>query len=416
MKHLLLSFFCSVFLFNAGNAQNAACDGTRFKGPVFTQVKKTTVDYAPAPNFAELAATGADTVILQMDVYEPVGDNAVARPVVILAHGGSFIFGNKTDMKADCERFAKAGYVAVSIQYRLFPLLVLGFPDSTSIVGTVVKSVGSMKAAVRYFRQDASTVNLFKADTAHIFIGGYSAGSVCALHTAYLSETDMITPYVQNALDLNGSFEGDAGTVQNRTYSSRISGVYNRSGGLYSNQWINEGDVPMVSIHGTADDVVFYESGLAAGIAYLEGTGKLHPRALEVGVSSYLETAIGGDHVNMYAAGSPYAAQYINFQVKAFEKFESITCGVTGVHDMQILTGDLKIFPNPAVDAVRLDLSGRTAPAQVWITDMKGQLVRSISAYQSGAAIPVTDLPAGVYSVQVIWENGDVQVGQLVRE
>jgi hypothetical protein len=47
---------------------------------------------------------------------------------------------------------------------------------------------------------------------------------------------------------------------------------------------------------------------------------------------------------------------------------------------------------------------------------MKGQLVRSISAYQSGAAIPVTDLPAGVYSVQVIWENGDVQVGQLVRE
>ena len=214
MKYfVLLLTFLTVVASNVV-AQNAACDGTRFKGPVFSQVKKTTVDYAPAPNFAELPPSAGDTVILKMDVYEPVGDVAVARPVVILAHGGSFIFGDKVDMKADCERFAKAGYVAVSIQYRLYPLLVLGFPDSTDIVGTVIKAIGSMKAAVRYFRQDAATVNLFKADTAHIFLGGYSAGAVCALHTGFLSETDALTPFVQNALDLNGGFEGDAGTVE----------------------------------------------------------------------------------------------------------------------------------------------------------------------------------------------------------
>lgn len=415
MKHTFTLLTLSFFIINSAAAQfNAACDGTRFKGPVFTQVKKTTVDYAPAPNFAELAQTGDDSVILKMDVYEPMGDVAVARPVVILAHGGSFMFGNKTDMKADCERFAKAGYVAVSIQYRLYPLLVLGFPDSTDIVGTVVKSVSSMKAAVRYFRQDAATVNLFKADTAHIFIGGYSAGSVCALHTAYLSENDPITPYVQNALDLNGGFAGDAGTAENRTYSDRISGIYNRSGGLYNNLWINEGDAPMVSIHGTADDVVFYESGLAAGIAYLEGTGVLHPRALEVGVSSYLETVIGGDHSSMYGATSPFAPQYANFQVKAFEKFESITCGTALDATEAVAAVPLKIFPNPAAEMFHLDAGAHTTGAQVRIIDMQGRLVRVVN-YLPGNAIWVQDLVRGVYSVQVIWEDGDVQVGQLLK-
>lgn len=414
MKHTLTLLTLSFFISHFAAAQfNAACDGTRFKGPVFTQVKKTTVNYAPAPNFAELAQSGNDTVILQMDVYEPMGDAAEARPVVILAHGGSFMFGSKNDMKADCERFAKAGYVAVSIQYRLYPLLVLGFPDSTDIVGTVVKAVSSMKAAVRYFRQDASTVNLFKADTAHIFIGGYSAGAVCALHTAYLDETDVITPFVQNALDLNGGFMGDAGTPENRTYSDRISGIYNRSGGLYRNQWITAGGVPMVSIHGTADDVVFYESGLAADIAYLEGTGILHPRALEVGVSSYLETVTGGDHVNMYATTSPYAAQYVHFQQKVFEKFESITCGtVLGSDEPPVIP--LKIFPNPASSMFHLDAGTHTNGALVRIVDMQGRVVRTVN-YVPGNAIWVHDLMPGVYSVQVVWEDGDVQVGQLLK-
>ncbi len=411
---LLLNFLTVV----ASNvvAQNAACDGTRFKGPVFSQVKKTTVDYAPAPNFAELPPSAGDTVILKMDVYEPVGDVAVARPVVILAHGGSFIFGDKVDMKADCERFAKAGYVAVSIQYRLYPLLVLGFPDSTDIVGTVIKAIGSMKAAVRYFRQDAATVNQFKADTAHIFLGGYSAGAVCALHTGFLSETDALTPFVQNALDLNGGFEGDAGTVENRTYSSRISGIYNRSGGLYNNQWINEGDVPMVSIHGTADDVVFYESGLAAGIAYLEGTGKLHPRALEVGVSSYLETVTGGDHVNMYGAASPFAGQYTNFQVKAFEKFESVTCG-PGFTGTDILFDEtpLPVFPNPAADHIQIDLGDQPVADRLVITDMKGQVIKTVNNYTSGTSINTSGLAAGIYLVQVQWASGKVQTGRIVK-
>ena len=56
-----------------------------------------------------------------MDIYTPVGDNYTNRPLLIFAHGGSFIGGSKTNptMVDLCETFAKRGYVTASINYRL---------------------------------------------------------------------------------------------------------------------------------------------------------------------------------------------------------------------------------------------------------------------------------------------------------
>lgn len=68
--------------------------------------------------------------------------------------------------------FVGVRYVAASIQYRLFPLFTLGFPDSIKIFNTAVKAVGDMKAAVRHFRDDAATVNQFRAGHAQHFYRG----------------------------------------------------------------------------------------------------------------------------------------------------------------------------------------------------------------------------------------------------
>lgn len=188
-----------------------------------------------------------------MDVYEPMGDNLSARPVVILAHGGSFILGDKTMMQRWCECVAKKkGYVAVSIQYRLFPFLVLGIPDSTKIFDTAIKATGDMKAAVRYFREDAATANLFRADAANIFIGGYSAGAVTALHAGFLDENDQIPNFLQTLVTNNGGLEGISGTPTNKTYPSHSKAVVNMSGGLYRSFWVDSTESPLVSIHGTA--------------------------------------------------------------------------------------------------------------------------------------------------------------------
>jgi len=68
---------------------------------MFTTVKKTTAVYAPTISHL------GQNINLAMDVYEPEGDNLTARPVVIFAHGGSFIFGDKSNMQPWCELLAK---------------------------------------------------------------------------------------------------------------------------------------------------------------------------------------------------------------------------------------------------------------------------------------------------------------------
>ena len=46
-----------------------------------------------------------------MDIYRPVGDTETNRPLIIFAHGGTFIFGSKNNPTAVdfCEAFAKRG-------------------------------------------------------------------------------------------------------------------------------------------------------------------------------------------------------------------------------------------------------------------------------------------------------------------
>ena len=56
---------------------------------------------------------------LLMDIYQPYNDPMAARPFMVLVHGGSFLQGNKSDLEETCRAFARKGYVAVSIQYRL---------------------------------------------------------------------------------------------------------------------------------------------------------------------------------------------------------------------------------------------------------------------------------------------------------
>ncbi|MEN9415682.1 MAG: hypothetical protein RLZ62_1986, partial [Bacteroidota bacterium] len=276
-KYALSTLFLALFA-GFSYAQNPGCDGNRYINDIFPTVKKTTVTYAPS-----LSHTGVP-MTLQMDVYEPEGDQVAARPVIIFEHGGSFIFGDRSMMQPWCELMAKKGYVTASITYRLYPFFLLGFPDSLDIFDTAVKAVGDMRAAVRYFREDAVTANLFKADPNNIFIGGYSAGAVAALHCSYLDMEDNMPPFLVNFINQNGGLEGVSGSATNKTYSSASKAVVNMSGGLYRANWIEAGESPMISIHGTADETVPFNSGLAANIAYLQGSNLLHARAEEAGV------------------------------------------------------------------------------------------------------------------------------------
>lgn len=376
-------------------AQNPGCDGNRYINDVFTAVQKTTVNYAPTVGHLNNSFT------LAMDVYEPEDDNLSIRPVVVLAHGGSFVFGNKSDMQPYCELLARKGYVAVSIQYRLFPFLLLGFPDSLAIFDTAVKSVGDMRAAVRYLREDAATANLFRVDSTNIFIGGYSAGAVTALHSAFLDENDAIPPFLQTLIANNGGLEGISGTASNKTHISTSKAVINMSGGLYRKEWINAEELPLTSVHGTADETVNYVYGLAAGIAYLEGSSLLHEQAENVGLWNFLETVPGAGHSNLYS--SPQYAPYLDtFWSRTSLLLESLSCALVSADEANAVAEPWSVFPNPnAGNSLRVQLPASIETADLQVFDLQGNRIFEVKNIQNQAVVSMREVPAGVYLIQI---------------
>ncbi len=67
-----------------------------------------------------------DGVDLLCDVYSPIIESAETadaklRPVVLLIHGGAWSSGSRLTMGGHAMKLAKAGFVAISIDYRLAP-------------------------------------------------------------------------------------------------------------------------------------------------------------------------------------------------------------------------------------------------------------------------------------------------------
>ena len=197
---------------------------------------------------------------LDMDVYLPAGDDVSDRPVVILAHGGFFLAGSNdgVDVVPLCEDLARMGYVAASISYRLGIDNV--FDLETSLQESVLRGVHDAKAAVRYFRKThAEQGNPWGVDPNRIVLGGSSAGAFIALHAAYIDDLaevpdiiDLTQPGLQGGLE---GFSGNAG------YPSDVLSIINISGAIGDADWIEAGDVPVVSTHGTADGTVPYGTG-----------------------------------------------------------------------------------------------------------------------------------------------------------
>lgn len=231
---------------------------------------------------------------LTLDFYEAEGDTAAQRPLIILAHGGFFLFGQKEDFTLEAEDLAKSGFAVASINYRLLDVA----ESEVSYKRAVIDAVFDMKAAVRFFRRDAATVNNFRIDPDNIFIGGYSAGAITSLHYGYINDPrdvygiggNLMLSYIRR----HGGEDGDSG---NPGYSSDVNGVINIAGSLDHAGLVDNNEPPLLSIHGTADNIVPFNTGESgdSGIK-TEGSGLIHQRANEVGLANKLIKIDGGDH------------------------------------------------------------------------------------------------------------------------
>lgn len=205
----------------------------RYRDQVFSAVTTTNdLTYGSAPD------ANGDPVTLKLDLYQPTGDTIANRPALVWVHGGGFTMGDKSSGAGKATFFAKLGYVAVSINYRLLsPDGCGGNPDPTPVCeNAALEAQHDAQAAVRWLRANAAT---YRIDTSRIAMAGGSAGAVTSVLAATHSE--------------------DPGSSGNPGYPSTIRGAVSVSGGMPTNDLITEGDSPTLFIHGTEDNVVPYD-------------------------------------------------------------------------------------------------------------------------------------------------------------
>ena len=320
-------------------------------------------------------------------------------------------------MEQLCRGFAQRGYVAASIDYRLYHLVIPNFPDSLTALDVVIKTVGDMKAAVRHLRKDAATEDLFRVDSDRVFIGGASAGAITALHAAYMDETDSIPDFLAEIIENNGGFEGNSGDEENVTYSSEASAIFNLSGGIYRADWLDETDPPLVSYHGTEDDLVPYNegslgarfNGFQIDLMTISGSGSIHEQAEEVGISNYLQTIEGGGHEEIY--GSDFQLDIDEFSYQSLLLYHDILCeGVevlpSSTKDISLENTALKIYPNPAGEFAYVDIEEALNADKVLIFNELGVLIEEEGIVGKRVELRRKDLGQGLFFIGLVDDEG----------
>jgi len=404
MKIKLFLILSTVFVFYTTYSQ---CNG-RYQTEIFSSVSVATVNYSDVYTDA----------YHEMDIYTPDTDTVTDRPVVFYMHGGSFYGGDKslTDCVDFCTSMAKRGYVAISLNYRLTNQVLLFLSNQEHQYGTVLQAVADAKAGIRYMKKDFATGNTLGIDTSAIYVGGYSAGAVLAIHLAYIDNiSDLPTSPtdVQSLVTtaMGGTLEGDAGNIG---YSSKIHGVYSFAGGINDLVWIDSNDEPLVSIHGDADATVSYNCAPGLGIQAvltLCGAGEMHPVADSVGLYNDDTTYIGEDH-NWAASGNsnPLFGLATDFVVDFL--YSILPCNpLAGMQTHSNI--DVNIYPNPS-NSENINIQGSEIMKNIILYNSLNQMVYSSNINSINAILSTSKLSKGIYFIQIIDQKDNALVKKIV--
>ena len=310
-KSILILIISLTFLFNVkSNAQ-----GERYLDEIFTAVDiQSDITYGNNITvFPILLGQSPSAQDLLMDIYTPTGDTVTNRPVVIMLHTGSFLpailngqaTGSKTDnaIIAQCESFAKKGYVAIAISYRAGWNPTSTNPDvrRRGLIQAALRGLQDTRTAVRFLRKSHEEENPYGI-SCQFAVGGLGTGGYISLAAASLNDyaTELTTPkFMDTSMDIDGDGINDAvpyiipeflgnldgttigilpeldldgdGTVDatnvtlctpnHINYSSEINMVFNVGGAIPDSSWINQGEVPMASMQCYLDQDAPYEVG-----------------------------------------------------------------------------------------------------------------------------------------------------------
>jgi alpha/beta superfamily hydrolase len=309
---------------------------TRYVDDVFTGVLKTAdlvYDSNRSVNIGHPLIPGGPIITAQLkcDIYTPpANDTETKRPVVIVAHTGSFLpavvnrqaTGNKNDSAIVelCTRFAQKGYVAVALNYRL------GWNASSTVqaeateglLKATYRGIQDIRNCIRYIRMNA---DMYGVDTSMIVVGGQGTGGYISLALGTVNTRDEIesnikflrgdfTPMVN--MDTLGDWNGLGGQSM-FVYSGdpMVSGnahmIFNYGGSMGDSAWLDASSLPVVSLHVVTDPFAPYRTGdvrVPNGptvIPSASGAGAFMVLANNLGINAKLNAAVYPDALSAKA-------------------------------------------------------------------------------------------------------------------
>ena len=484
------------------------------------------VNFNPYVDSAMLGGTNLQP--LQADFYmpSPTADTTTNRPVVIVWHTGSFLpkglngspLGTRQDSAVVemCRRFAKMGYVSIAASYRLGWLA-----NSTNLdvrrgsnLLAVYYSIQDAKALVRFLNLTGGMNNPFGIDASKtIMVGQGSGGYLTFAYATIDKHSEVAGPSKFKYQDSTGIFgqpvlPGDAYvdtsivgdidgygaevviTGQNtlglptmdysspgRNYINHagmpddILMAINMGGAMGDGAWLEQGDVPMLSIHSKFDFFAPYDTGMV----YVPIGQQFFPVVSVTGSYAAIKAAnaFGNNDIflnenytdqvwvdqqatnptneeclytieiappnatmpwvvhtapwNWYDSNDPMASQnpanpnveatsqawidtvmsFIVPRMATVLQAEGVPAGIVEAAQ------SFKVYPNPASDLVSIKGTNGSLFNRVQAFDITGRVVYASDASGSSLSIDVSNWNNGIYLVQIATDSG-VQVKRIV--
>jgi len=196
---------------------------------------------------------------LHLDIYQPAERGTKARPATVLIHGGGWTSFDKSTMRAMGQFLARSGFVAFSVDYRLFQGQTNRWPAQ----------LDDVQRAVRWIRANAA---VYGVNPERIGAFGHSAGAQLAALLGMEDTRDKsdlkLAKYssrVQAVVDVSGpaDFLTHRGPDGDAFLTTFFGGSYDKVPEVWRDaspvSHVAKSDAPFLIVHGTADQAVRIE-------------------------------------------------------------------------------------------------------------------------------------------------------------
>jgi acetyl esterase/lipase len=367
---------------------------------------------------------------LKMDVYLPrsIADQAATtqkRPLVILIHGGGFVFGNEDVYSNTAISFAQHGFITASFSYRL------GMPKD-SICGNTVneairmnyRAIQDAKYAYNYLISNAAQ---FYIDTSKVYIHGFSAGGMLALSTPFWDNADngIIAPIVS-----------DLGILPPLLRQVKAI-VPMGPPGFLSESMVDASEQPYTYlIEGTCDEVAPFLSptiscpGWPGGAPAIQNMQTLHKTGRKLSLHLFKGAGHGflekdepmlWDLIRKVIKNKSLCGNSPQYECLSTDFDLSKTCAntncplIVATRTASLAHLALKVFPNPSDGVVQMEIPEilHKPGTELWLHDLAGRLLyRGI--WPADGRLDFSTYASGTYWLKVV-AGEQVALAKVIR-